>query len=94
MVSESSAYDWSHHARNGSKGVGDGKKNACIPTNTHTVSHVCVSKKKSLTGKERNHLKKVVNPYEGAMSRWLMLKPDEANPPREEERVRKVTART
>lgn len=51
-------------------------------------------KGKSLEGKERNHLKVLVNPYEGAMSRWLMLKPDEAIPPREEERVRKVIAKT
>lgn len=31
--------------------------------------------------------------YEGAMSRWLMLKPDADTPPREEEMVRKVTAK-
>lgn len=31
--------------------------------------------------------------YEGAMSRWLMLKPEADTPPREEERVRKVTAK-
>lgn len=62
---------------------------AYLQTHTHTVVE-----DKSLTGKGRNHFKKLVNPYEGAMSRWLMLKPDEAIPPREEERVRKVTART
>lgn len=66
---------------------------AYLQTHTHSVTCFRV-KDKSLTGKERNHLKKIVNPYEGAMSRWLMLKPDEAIPPREEERVRKVTART
>lgn len=66
---------------------------AYLQTHTQCRMFAC-QRKKSLTGKERNHLKKLVNPYEGAMSRWLMLKPDEANPPREEERVRKVTART
>lgn len=32
--------------------------------------------------------------YEGAMSRWLMLKPEAENPPSEEEAVRKAIART
>lgn len=38
--------------------------------------------------KEKSHS------YEGAMSRWLMLKPEADTPPREEEMVRKVTAKT
>lgn len=52
MVSESSAYDWSHHAGNGSKGVGDGKKNACIPTNTHTQCHM-FSCQRQITHRQR-----------------------------------------
>lgn len=31
--------------------------------------------------------------YDGAMSRWLMLKPEADTPPREEEMVRNVTAK-
>ena len=31
--------------------------------------------------------------YEGAISRWLMLKPEADTPPKAEEMVRKVTAR-
>lgn len=36
---------------------------------------------------------KLSDSYEGAMSRWLMLKPDADTPPREEEMVRNVTAK-
>lgn len=89
MASESSTYDWPHHAGNGSKGVGDGKENTCIPT-----KHKCSVVKVPNWPTEEAALKSAAFPYEGAMSRWLMLKPDDAIPPRDEERVRKVTAKT
>ncbi len=38
MFGELSCYDWSHHARDGGKGVGDSQENTSIPMNTSTLT--------------------------------------------------------